>query len=164
MRHRVFVYGTLLRGEVNHHLLAGAQFLGPHHTEACYTLYNLGAYPGLSRGGRSAIAGEVYRVGDAALNQLDRLEECPRLYDRVLIPSPYGRAWIYIYRGRLKDRPVIPSGDWRTVTADADSWNAAAVRTKRDSKNPQWRMRITPDAGFRRCWRSPRGGLTCPAR
>jgi gamma-glutamylaminecyclotransferase len=60
---------------------------------------------------------------------------------RSYIPSPYGRAWIYIYRGRLKDRPVIPSGDWRTVTADADSLNAAAVRARRDSKNPQWRMR-----------------------
>jgi gamma-glutamylaminecyclotransferase len=141
MRHQVFVYGTLLRAEVNHHLLAGAQFLGPHRTQACYTLYDLDAYPGLSSGGRTAIAGEVYRVGDAALHQLDRLEDYPRLYDRVLIPSPYGRAWIYIYRGRLNDRPVIPSGDWRTVTADADSLNAAAVRARRDSKNPQWRMR-----------------------
>jgi gamma-glutamylaminecyclotransferase len=138
MRHRVFVYGTLLRGEVNHYLLAGAEFLGPHRTDACYTLYDLGAYPGLSRGGRTAVTGEVYRVDEAGMRQLDRLEDYPRLYDRLLIPSAYGRAWIYVYRGRLNDRPVIPSGDWRTLTADPASLDAAVVRARRDPKNPQW--------------------------
>jgi gamma-glutamylcyclotransferase (GGCT)/AIG2-like uncharacterized protein YtfP len=141
MRHRVFVYGTLLRGEVNHHLLAGAEFLGPHRTDACYTLYDLGAYPGLSRGGRAAVAGEVYRIDDAGMRQLDRLEDYPRLYGRLLIPSPYGRAWIYVYRRRLKDLPVIPSGDWRTRTADPASLDAAVVRARRDPKNAQWRTR-----------------------
>jgi len=141
MRHRVFVYGTLLRGEVNHHLLAGAEFLGPHRTDACFTLYDLGAYPGLSRRGSTAVAGEVFRVDDAGMRQLDRLEDYPRLYDRLLIPSPYGRAWIYVYRGRLQDRPVIPSGDWRALTADPASLDAAVVRARRDPKNPQWRIR-----------------------
>ncbi len=141
MRHRVFVYGTLLRGEVNHHLLGGAEFLGPHRTDACFTLYDLGAYPGLSRGGGTAVAGEVYRVGEADMHQLDRLEDYPRLYDRVLIPSPYGRAWMYVYRGRVKDRTVIRSGDWRTLTRDPDSLMAAVVRATRDPKNPRWRTR-----------------------
>jgi gamma-glutamylaminecyclotransferase len=141
MRHRVFVYGTLLQGEVNHHLLGGAEFLGPHRTDACFTLYDLGAYPGLIRGGATAVAGEIYRVGEADMHQLDRLEDYPRLYHRVLIPSPCGRAWMYVYRGRVKDRAVIRSGDWRTLTRDADSLMAAVVRATRDPKNPRWRTR-----------------------
>jgi hypothetical protein len=38
MHHRVFVYGTLLRGQVNHHLLAGAVRLGTHRTAPVFTL------------------------------------------------------------------------------------------------------------------------------
>jgi gamma-glutamylaminecyclotransferase len=121
MRQRVFVYGTLRRGEVNHHLLAGAKYLGNHRTEPRFTMYDLGAYPGLGRGGSTMVAGEVYQVSEAVLCRLDRLEDYPRLYDRVLIASPYGRAWIYVYRGRIRDRPVIRSGDWRTLTGDQGS-------------------------------------------
>lgn len=136
MRHRVFVYGTLLRGGVNHRLLAGAELLGPHRTEPCFTLFRLGAYPGLARGGSTAVAGEVYRVDAADLARLDRLEEYPRLYDRVLIPTAYGRAWVYLYRGPIGNRPVIHSGDWR-LSADSDSIRAAAIRGRRDPKNPR---------------------------
>jgi gamma-glutamylcyclotransferase (GGCT)/AIG2-like uncharacterized protein YtfP len=143
MRHRVFVYGTLLSGEVNHRLLAGAELLGPHRTEPCFTLFRLGAYPGLARGGTTAVVGEVYRVDAAGLARLDRLEECPRLYDRVLIPTPYGRAWVYVYRGRINDRPVVRSGDWR-LAAESDSIRAAAIRATRDPKNPR---RTQPASG-----------------
>ena len=142
MRHLAFVYGTLLAGEVNHHLLAGSELLGPHRTEPCFTMFQLGAYPGVARGGNTAIAGEVYRIDAGDLERLDRLEDYPRLYDRTLIPSPYGRAWIYLYRGRIRGRAVIRSGDWRGLTADGDSFRAAAARTARDPKNPRWRERF----------------------
>ncbi len=135
MHHRVFVYGTLLRGEVNHHRLAGAELLGACRTEPCFTLFHLGAYPGLGRGGRTAIAGEVYRVDGAGLRYLDRLEDYPRLYDRTLIPTPFGRAWVYLYRGDLSGRSVIQGGDWRDFAADPDSYRAAGIRGKRDPKN-----------------------------
>lgn len=138
MQHRVFVYGTLLAGEVNHALLAGARRLGPHRTAPCYTLYRLGAYPGVVRGGRTAVVGEVYALDAQGLRRLDRLEEYPRLYDRQPIPTPYGRAWIYLYRGRLADRPAIGSGDWRAYAAAPDSLRAAGVRGTRDSKNRRW--------------------------
>ena len=143
MRHLVFVYGTLLRGEVNHHLLSTAEYVGDHKTEPCFTLFVLGAYPGVAPGGDTAITGEVYRVDAAVMRQLDRLEDYPRLYDRRLIPSPFGRTWIYVYRGRIRDRPVIPSGDWRDLTRQSDSVQAAALRTLRDPKNPRWRVRTS---------------------
>jgi hypothetical protein len=76
------------------------------------------------------------------LELLDRLEDYPRLYDRILIPSPFGWAWIYVYRGPLDGRPVIGSGDWRTWTGDSSSVRAAAVRTVRDPKNPRWREHL----------------------
>jgi gamma-glutamylcyclotransferase (GGCT)/AIG2-like uncharacterized protein YtfP len=134
MRHRVFVYGTLVRGEVNHRLLNGAEWLGPHRTAPCFTLYRIGAYPGAARGGATAILGEVYALDGAGLRQLDRLEDYPILYDRHRIATPYGRAWIYVYRGRLRDRPIIVGGDWRALAADPQSLRAAGVRCLRDPK------------------------------
>jgi len=116
VRNQVFVYGTLLAGEVNHHLLAEATLLGGHRTEPCFTMFSLDAYPGVARGGGTAIVGDVYQVDTTAIHQLDRLEGYPRLYERVLIPSPFGHAWIYLYRGDINGRPVIGSGDWRSLS------------------------------------------------
>jgi gamma-glutamylcyclotransferase (GGCT)/AIG2-like uncharacterized protein YtfP len=141
MGHLVFVYGTLLRGEVNHRLLSAAEYLGDHKTEPRFTLLELGAYPGVVLGGHTAISGEIYRVGEAAMRQLDRLEDYPRLYDRVLISSAFGRTWIYVYRGRIQGRRVIASGDWRDLTQPPDAIQATAVRTLRDPKNPRWRVK-----------------------
>ncbi len=33
MQHLIFVYGTLRKGEGNHHFLNSAEFLGHHETE-----------------------------------------------------------------------------------------------------------------------------------
>ncbi|QVL48228.1 MAG: gamma-glutamylcyclotransferase [Thiocapsa sp.] len=140
MKQRVFVYGTLLRGEVNHHLLAQAEYLGSHRTAACFSLYLLRAYPGAVRGGATAIRGEVYAVDHAGLRRLDRLEDYPALYDRRLLATPFGRAWIYLFRGSVRDRPLIPGGDWRTFVADPDSIRAAGVRRVRDPKTRASRL------------------------
>lgn len=139
MQHRVFVYGTLLRGEVNHGLLADAAFVGVHRTEPRFTLLLLGPFPGLIPGGSTAVSGEVYRVDQAGLRTLDRLEDYPRLYGRRLIATPYGRAWFYLYRGPVKDRPLIVSGDWRDLTRNGNPIGAVALRNRRDPKNPSRR-------------------------
>jgi gamma-glutamylcyclotransferase (GGCT)/AIG2-like uncharacterized protein YtfP len=143
MPHLVFVYGTLLRGEANHRLLEGARFLGEHRTEPCLTLYRLGAYPGAVKGGRTAVSGEIYRVDSATLRLLDRLEDYPRLYKRETLGTPQGAAWVYLYRGPVGGRPVIASGDWRELTRVPDSPRAAAVRSRRDPKNPRQRERLS---------------------
>jgi gamma-glutamylaminecyclotransferase len=140
MFHRVFVYGTLLSGQVNHHLLAGGLCLGPHRTAPTFTLFNLGTYPGLVRGGATAVAGEVYRIDGATLRRLDVLEEYPRLYGRILIPTPYGETWVYHYRGGLAGRAVIPSGDWRDLTRDPGSVQAGAIRNTRNAKTQAGRQ------------------------
>jgi len=142
MHHRVFVYGTLLRGEVNHHLLAGAVLLGPHRTPAAFTLYDLGTYPGLVRGGVTAVLGEVYRIDGTAMIRLDALEEYPRLYGRFLMPTPYGSSWIYHYRGDVRGRPAIRSGNWRDLTRDRDSVRAGAIRNRRNAKTQTRRQAL----------------------
>lgn len=113
MTQRVFVYGTLLAGEANTHLLEEARLLGVAQTRPRYRMLSLGAYPGVTVGGDTAILGEVYRVNSRIMSTLDRLEDYPRLYTRELIPTPWGRAWIYLYRGERRDRPLITGGDWR---------------------------------------------------
>lgn len=110
---QVFVYGTLRRGERNHSLLADARWLDGHRTAACYTLLDLGAYPGVVAGGRTAIVGEVYAITQATLAQLDKLEDYPREYYRERIPTRHGPAWMYVYRHPVPGVSVIASGDWR---------------------------------------------------
>jgi gamma-glutamylcyclotransferase (GGCT)/AIG2-like uncharacterized protein YtfP len=110
----IFVYGTLRRGEYNHRWLGNAPWLGRYRTPGRYTLLNLGQYPAVLAGGHTAIKGEVYTLNKVLLARLDRLENYPEEYLRERIATPYGTAWIYLYRHRpAPDTPVIPSGDWR---------------------------------------------------
>jgi gamma-glutamylaminecyclotransferase len=110
---RVFVYGTLREGEVNHYLLDGAAYCGPHVTAPHFKMLHLGAYPGVVGKGSTAISGEVYHVDSRLMSALDRLEGYPHAYKRKLIPTPWGRAWIYLYRGSRNHRPLISSGQWK---------------------------------------------------
>ncbi|MCV5331688.1 gamma-glutamylcyclotransferase, partial [Escherichia coli] len=97
MQHLIFVYGTLRKGEYNHHYLSSAQFLGLHETDAQFSLYDVGSYPALSEGQRS-IQGEVYLIDDDTLVALDKLEDVPVEYCRESIATPFGQAWIYLYQ------------------------------------------------------------------
>jgi gamma-glutamylaminecyclotransferase len=118
----VFVYGSLLKGEANHHLLRGAEYLGPGRTPPAYRLLDLGAYPGLVADGTIAVAGEVYRVAASLLGTLDALEEHPTVYVRTAIRLEGGRdVWTYLLReDGPPDRPAVPAGDWRAYRKQRD--------------------------------------------
>jgi gamma-glutamylaminecyclotransferase len=92
MRHRLFVYGTLLSGQSNHGELAGASFCGPAATCAEYALLDLGSWPALRRGGQTSVRGEVYLVDDMKLAALDRFEGHPDLFERATIALAGGGA------------------------------------------------------------------------
>jgi|TARA_R100000935_G_scaffold8691_1_gene18111 gamma-glutamylaminecyclotransferase len=109
---RVFVYGTLLAGESNHAWLKGASCLGRWTTPPRFTLIDLGPYPVLSAGGRTAVTGEVYRISRLILQRLDVLEGYPADYQRRLIDTPWGRAWVYLRASAPAGRP-LHHGDWR---------------------------------------------------
>lgn len=112
---RVAVYGTLKRGECNHHWLAGAPFLGRTRVPGL-ELYNLGDYPMAvpSPDPRARIHAELYRVDAAGLARLDVLEDYPHLYERRRLQSADGRlAWIYLGRAeQVRGCRRVPFNDW----------------------------------------------------
>ena len=119
----VFVYGTLLAGEPNHRFLVGARLVAAARTKPAFELRDLGAFPGLVRGGAHAVAGEVYEVDEPTLAALDRLEGHPRFYRRSRIALE-GGATVETYLlapEQVEGLPVIDSGSWR---ARSKEWRA----------------------------------------
>jgi gamma-glutamylaminecyclotransferase len=115
---RVFVYGTLLAGEGNHHLLASARLIAPAQTLPEYSMADFGGFPAVTAGGTVTIAGEVYEVDGPTLEALDRLERHPRWYVRTPIRLADGtHAQTYLMRPeQVEGLPSVASGDWRTRT------------------------------------------------
>jgi gamma-glutamylcyclotransferase (GGCT)/AIG2-like uncharacterized protein YtfP len=114
-RIRVAVYGTLKRGESNHHWLAGAPFLGRTRIPGL-ELYNLGEYPMAvpSVDPRARIHAELYRVDGEGLARLDVLEDYPHLYGRRQLPVADGQpAWVYTGRPeQVRGCRRVPFNDW----------------------------------------------------
>lgn len=117
---RVFVYGTLMRGERAHHLLRPCTFLHETATEPAFELVDLGAFPGLVDGGTRPVRGEVYAVPAHLLSVLDEYEDVPEVYERRAIRTELGDTEAYVLRPRYAAaRPRIASGDWRRRRARA---------------------------------------------
>ncbi|TNF89380.1 MAG: gamma-glutamylcyclotransferase [Gammaproteobacteria bacterium] len=109
---RVFVYGTLKRGQRNAHFMHGARYLGQHLTSKIFSMYEFGGFPAVCERGRHAISGEVYQVDDHHFRRLDDLEWYPHFYQRIEIPTNWGHAWMYIVKFRLcLDKKQVP-GTW----------------------------------------------------
>jgi gamma-glutamylaminecyclotransferase len=108
---RLFVYGTLKRGCAHHDLLAGARFAGAARTAPGFVLVDLGAYPGMVRGGAAAVAGELFEVDRELLARLDRFEGHPHLFRRARVPLAGGpAAFAYLLDRRHADgRSAIPA-------------------------------------------------------
>jgi gamma-glutamylcyclotransferase (GGCT)/AIG2-like uncharacterized protein YtfP len=111
----VFVYGSLKRGQANHHVLKGGRWLGTAAL-AGLALYDLGPFPMAIANGDAtcSLEGEVYAVGAALLERLDRFEGAPRLYQRQAHALADGRTvWVYVGRARqVRHVRRIPSGCW----------------------------------------------------
>lgn len=112
MKQLLFVYGSLRPGEARHQLLTGARYLGRHRSEPCFTMHDLGEYPAVVERGHNAIVGDVFAVDTATLARVDKYEGYPYEYTRRLITTPFGSAWIYLYRRDCTRAAVIASGDW----------------------------------------------------
>jgi gamma-glutamylcyclotransferase (GGCT)/AIG2-like uncharacterized protein YtfP len=109
---RVFVYGTLKKGFHNALYLENARFLGEFTTDSIYSMYNFGTYPAVGEFGKTAIEGEVYEISQAQLESIDRLEWYPEFYQRVMIKTSFGGAWMYVVSERLCVDKITTSGSW----------------------------------------------------
>ncbi|MDY6992446.1 MAG: gamma-glutamylcyclotransferase family protein [Pseudomonadota bacterium] len=112
--HNVFVYGTLKKGYRYHHWLQGLR--GQPAVAPKIDLYAGPHYPFAVRGQGQA-QGELYRVTDMVLAQLDQLEGHPHDYHRELtwVIVPHQRqfnAWIYL-NAQAYCYPLIQSGCWQ---------------------------------------------------
>ncbi|CAI9724072.1 Hypothetical predicted protein [Octopus vulgaris] len=106
---RVFVYGTLKRGQPNHFVLENvthglAKFIGDATTALRYPLVVASQYniPFLLpfEGKGNFISGEVYEVDEKMLKQLDEFELHPDVYKRekisVISNNNSFMSWCYI--------------------------------------------------------------------
>jgi len=103
---KLFVYGTLRRGQRNHRLIQDQRFLGEAKTKPLYRLLDLGQYPGLvpaSPGQGQSIPGELYEVSQCAIAELDDFEGVPWLFDRqgihLEMPTGCEPVFAYVYQG-----------------------------------------------------------------
>jgi len=123
---KVFVYGTLMQGEVRHPTLEEGSIGEGQPASARGTLLNLGDYPGMIAGDEGEIHGEVYQIDQVypTLQTLDSIEgfygydSNHSLFTRTIvqIDTEHGPewAWTYVYNKEDgKKYQTISSGNWR---------------------------------------------------
>ncbi|TCV99021.1 gamma-glutamylcyclotransferase family protein [Biostraticola tofi] len=107
---RIIVYGSLRRKQGNSHWMTNGQWLGDYEIVG-YDLYDLGHYPAVIPGSGKVYC-EVYRIDSSTLGELDALRTKSGEYKRVLIGTPYGTAWMYVYQRPVDGLRLLKSGDW----------------------------------------------------
>jgi gamma-glutamylaminecyclotransferase len=110
MKTAIFVYGTLKRGQRNHHFLNDQKFLGEAQTEPRYRLYDSGQHPALVDVSENGIAvrGEVWQVNEETIRKLDEYEGVPDYFARrpILLQNLDAQVEAYYFNGdvaNLKD-------------------------------------------------------------
>jgi gamma-glutamylcyclotransferase (GGCT)/AIG2-like uncharacterized protein YtfP len=96
---KLFVYGTLKRGQRNHKVLDAA-FIGETEIDG-FAAVNRQTYPYAIRQDGHKLKGEIYEV--PSLKYIDKFENYPDEYDRVVINTEFGEAWIYIANDGVVD-------------------------------------------------------------
>lgn len=112
----VFVYGTLKQNGVYSHIMsnAGGEYIGDHKTENEYLMVDVGHYPIVLVGGGDSISGEVWHIKD--IRPLDILEGYPTFYDRKIINTKFGPAWMYVQDrsvAAFPDANIVRDGVWK---------------------------------------------------
>jgi len=120
---KLFVYGTLLRGERNHHVMAGATLLFERCTLQA-KMYDTGAgYPAIDLDKDFTVLGEVYEIQDHMWPGLDELEGHSGnletdLYSKEIVNVQTDEGLVEAVVYTLCDATMrsisIPHGDWVT--------------------------------------------------
>ena len=115
MKHLIFVYGTLKTRQSRNNILSNSEYLGIFKSLPKYTMVNLGSFPGIFEGGNTSISGEIYRVSEEVLHQLDLIEGHPDFYFRKKI-FVYDKENVFAYfleKEKYKFYPSIDTGIWQ---------------------------------------------------
>lgn len=96
MTSNLFVYGTLKQdGRLTLARFPGAKFVSRAETiEELHGMISLGSFPGVIPG-NSRVVGEVWEVDRDTKQQVDRIEGYPTFYNRQIVDTTAGPAWMY---------------------------------------------------------------------
>lgn len=111
-KRRVFVYGTLMRGETNNHYMQNSNFIVRTTIEG-YQMYDVGWYPAIIKG-NNRVPGELYEVPAEDMPLIDMLEGEGQLYAKktIKITDINGNtsfAFVYVYLLDCSELEKIPS-------------------------------------------------------
>ncbi len=119
----LFVYGTLMSGEVRHGELSPyIESIEDGNMQGI--LYDLDYYPGIKTG-EGLVHGELIKMNDveSCLNNIDSIEgfygygHKNSLYERTIVPVQTNQgvewAWTYVYSGHVEENIRIHSGRWK---------------------------------------------------
>ena len=108
--HPVFVYGTLMRFQRANHMLQTGVYVG-EGVLPDYAMYHLGRYPGIKPCPGEQVQGELYRVDNATLRQMDDYEENGSLYHRtpvvLMVDGQAVEAEAYVYARDVSGKPLL---------------------------------------------------------
>ena len=126
MAYNVFIYGTLLPGENNYHIVS------PHLIErnkgnVTGKLLNVGAFPALVLHPTNIVSGEWFTVSEQGLVDMDVLEgyvpyHPNNHYERVCIKDNDNEieGYVYIYsHAKAINLEEITSGCWKTFQSQS---------------------------------------------
>ena len=108
---RLFIYGTLKRGECRAHHMLGQRYVGEARTAPRYRMVHCGSYPGLVDVGEErgrAIEGELWQVDAEGLKRLDIVEgTVEHLFERraVALADHDGSVEAYYFAGEVRSLP-----------------------------------------------------------
>ena len=111
---KVFVYGSLRKGFGLSPVLSSSDYVDTVQTKPKYTMYSLGAFPCIVKGGNTAITGEVYNISSDTEERLDMIEGVPQLYKKGKVEIKGFRNVLayFMTKSSVKGLNVVESGDW----------------------------------------------------
>ena len=134
---KVFVYGTLMKGERLHQFLDGSTFYGEGFVRA--SLFDTGlGYPAMAEASETMInrtLGEVYEVSAKVLKLLDRVEGvCGGDYTRErimvsMVGARLQKPWVQHDRTQRDAMGVRLMSAWAYFQTDAQTRNLPSIET-----------------------------------
>jgi gamma-glutamylcyclotransferase (GGCT)/AIG2-like uncharacterized protein YtfP len=117
---RLFICGSALRGQPDHHTLGAARLIGEARTQPLYQMHSIAdQHPGIyavDRGG-IAISGEIYELTQADYEQLLAVEP-PYLYPGLILLEDGTEVMAMLY-----PEEVIHEKQWPNISSYG-SWAA----------------------------------------